>query len=947
MNHRKAVLAASIATALAWAATSQAQETRHDHDAHDGQAHEGHAQPAPTLDSIVVRGIADSLQRSLETKRNADAIIEVLTAEDVGKFPSTNVAEAMTMIPGVTVDRQFGQGEKISILGTDPALNRTLLNGQTVASADWFITDQPGRTFNYSLLAPQLVGSVEVYKSPEPHIDEGSIGGTVIIRTRRPLDLDGTLVSGQLGYLYNDRIRSGDPQGSMLFGWKNADANFGMILAAQRSEESIRRDGIESYGTVTGHNYAYGVGGGGSIFNRPTDWSQPPNADGSQPTLPPSCAGACADTLLGNLDAIGPNSISAHYFEQQRKRDTVSLALQFQPTDQLGIEFNALNVKAGYDNMSHSMFAFNGNGWNSLMRLTDLDVEGGVITRASFAGALVVYDLINRQSTVKTDSYDLKLTWDDERWFGSAHVGTTEATGGTGRQVFGEFLNWSDYSYDISSGRSLRFGASNPFTNPDAFRIDGGYANPWHTDPPGPDNWAPGWGGNIVTKPTSDREIYGQFDVGIRLDSPVHLLRFGAKRREHKTAQSMGGVSLAAIQGYGDATASQFAPRGLPGNYLSGFGDVGDLSNRFTIDGWALANWILSGEWLAPWQQMPNPDTFNDPSFVANTWTVTEDINAAYVQADFGVDRWRGNFGFRYVQTESDSQSWQCVAGVRPCPANGYERASVRKRYSDFLPSVNVAYDAADDLVLRFSAAKVMARPNYGDMSSYLWLGDQTLTGGGGNPDLDPYRSTNLDASAEWYFSDNAILAATVFHKDVGNYILVTTRNEVHFNQNQGADTTYSVSRPDNAGRAKIKGASLAYQQNFGGGFGLLANYTYADARAATGDAMPFNSRNQVSISPFFENERWTARVNYSRRSKYYTQVDRGNYLVTRDYTSVDASLGFRINDNFSLSLDGMNLLDSEYYTYAKVDGVPNTEKLVRGAYRTGRRYMASLRFQF
>ncbi|MBO9715118.1 TonB-dependent receptor plug domain-containing protein, partial [Sphingomonas sp.] len=114
------------------------------------------AQPADEGE-IVVTGFRASLAQSIDAKRKADAIIDSVSSEDVGKFPNTNVAEALTLVPGVTVDRQFGQGEKVSILGTDPALNRTLLNGQTVASADWFILDSPGRTFNYALLAPQLV----------------------------------------------------------------------------------------------------------------------------------------------------------------------------------------------------------------------------------------------------------------------------------------------------------------------------------------------------------------------------------------------------------------------------------------------------------------------------------------------------------------------------------------------------------------------------------------------------------------------------------------------------------------------------------------------------------------------------------------------------------------------------------------------------------------------
>src|SRR5690606_35477043 len=119
-----------------------------------------------------------------------------------------------------------------------------------------------------------------------------------------------------------------------------------------------------------------------------------------------------------------------------------------------------------------------------------------------------------------------------------------------------------------------------------------------------------------------------------RFDAPIYQVRFGLKRREHETAQSMSGVALAAVQGYGDATADMFDPRSLPDNYLSGFGNTGDLSRRFTIDGWALADYILGGEWLAPWQQMPVPDTFISRDFVSNTWRVTEDVDAAYVQAD-------------------------------------------------------------------------------------------------------------------------------------------------------------------------------------------------------------------------------------------------------------------------------------------------------------------------
>src|SRR5690606_23507215 len=162
-------------------------------------------------------------------------------------------------------------------------------------------------------------------------------------------------------------------------------------------------------------------------------------------------------------------------------------------------------------------------------------------------------------------------------------------------------------------------------------------------------------------------------------DGPVYQVRFGLKRRQHETGQTMAGVAVAAVAGYGDATAGDFSPRPLPGNYLGGFGDTGDLSNRFTIDGWAMADWILSGDWLAPWQTMPTPRTFSDPSFVKHTWTVTEDINAAYVQADYSWNGFRGNFGVRFVEAEPHSLGWQCTTGAS-CSAVRYEQVSVQKR---------------------------------------------------------------------------------------------------------------------------------------------------------------------------------------------------------------------------------------------------------------------------
>jgi iron complex outermembrane receptor protein len=940
LNHRKSPLTAAIVSCLALSFSAVAQDAPDD---------------ATELDRVVVTGIRASLQQSLETKRNADAIVDVITAEDVGKFPATNVAEAMTIIPGVTIDRAYGQGERVSILGVDPALNRTLLNGQSIASGDWNMSDFPTRTFNYSLLAPELVGKVEVFKSPEARLDEGSIGGTVNVSTRKPLDMPEQIsITGRISYARNDRVEKTDPSASAAFGWKNTADNFGFILSAQSSNESIRRDGIESYNTVRAKNYRDGLdGAAGSVNNTGDDWSQPALPNGKQPQKPGTCQGACADALNSNPEAIGPSTISAHFFEQERKRNTYSASLQFKPVEQLNIEINALKIDASFDHMAQSMFAWPGNTYGSLMTLTDVTIEDGLITGGKHKGGRMTFDMQNRRAKIESETYDIKLDWNGDHWYGSTHIGSTKAEGGP-EQVYASFLAPADYEWSIGNGpgtpATLKIIGDNPFTNPEMFRMDGGYASPWHTDAPTQSNWRSGWGGNLIEKPTLDKETYGQVDFGFKLDSPVYLIRAGYKQRSHETGQIQRGVVLDSVSTYGDATADMFDPRKLPGNYLDGFSGYGDLGNRFTIDGWKLADYINSGDWLAPWQSAPVSTTLGNLEFVRNTWTIEEDIKAAYVQADFSLDRLRGNIGVRYVRTESASSAYECNTGLKSCTerewsqeriAASFDYVTRKSKYNSVLPNLNLAYEASDDLVLRLSAAKTMARPGYSDLSSYMWLSDQTLTGAAGNPNLKPYRSSNLDFSAEWYFSEDAILAGSLFYRDVADYIVNVAQDETHWNDNQRDDAVYRVDRPVNGGDAKIKGASIAWQQNIGAGFGVIANYTYSDGEASGGLPLPYNSKNQFNISPYFENDRFTARITYNWRDKYFTRINGSQQLWTMDYHSLDASVSYKITNNLSVGLEGMNLLDEQYHSYF------GAEKLLNGAYKSGRRYMASLRFAF
>ncbi len=885
MKHRKSILIASASLlAVAGAGPAFAQATQ--------------------VDELVVTGIRASLQQSLETKRAADAIVDSVTAEDVGKFPNTNVAEALTMVPGVTVDRQFGQGEKVSILGTDPALNRTLLNGQTVASADWFILDTPGRTFNYALLAPQIVGRVDIYKSPEARLDEGSIGGTVIVNTRRPFDLKPLTLAGSLGYLYNDRSEEGDVQGAAMVSWKNEAETLGAAFSVQRATDQLRRDGLETYGTMAAGNWAGG------------------NADNPVDSRNFGCVGECALTLGANQNARSPNAFGTSFFEQERERTSYTASLQFRPMENLELEFNWLKIKATYDNLNQSMYAFQGNTWNSLGALTGLTVRDQVVTVASFQNALSVLDVQYREAEMNSDTYDFRGKYQGDGWDLSGNAGWSKADGGTKRQVFLEFLNWADYTVDISGAPGqagqLTY-ATNVQGNPAAFATD------------------PGWSGNLVEKPTTDEEKYAQADFGLDLDGVIKRVQVGYKFRRHETTQQYAGIAVTGVA----APASLFQPTTVPGNYLDGFGANDQMRGRFRISGDAMVAYVQGGQWLAPGQAMPTPSIFAAPEFTAGNWAIQEDINAIYAQAEIESGALRGNFGFRYVNTGVDSSGYVCNPGS-PCsgPADWSWRTT-SKSYDNVLPSVNLAYNVTEDVIVRFAAAQVIARPNYADMTNFFQLSDGILTGQGGNPNLDPYKSSNFNLSAEWYFQPQAIVALELFYKDISNYILQQTAPEQYFNQSQGRVTTYQISRPHNAGSADIAGFSLAYQQNYAYGLGLLANYTYADGEADDGADLPYNSRHQVNLSPFYENGPIQLRATYSWRSKYFTGVDRGDNMYVKDYDTLDVSGTYNFTDNVSLTLAGMNLTDSEYYAYA------NKESLPRGVYRTGRKYMATINLTF
>jgi len=913
MSMRKSTLiAAAVSLALAKHAAADSEQA---------------ANPASEeLETVLVTGIRASLAESLEVKRQSQAVVDVITSEDVGKFPDKNVAEALQRVSGVSISREFGEGERVSIRGTAPNLNRTQLNGHSIATADWFVLDQLSatRSFNYLMLPTEVIGQTEVYKGSQADFEEGGIGGTVNIKTRNPLDLPSFTFSGSLQGAYTELAESTDPQVGALFSWKNEAETVGFLLAGIYQERNIRRDGIEFLG----------------YSDRAID-----DQDGAIAAVP---------DLLGSA-----------YFTQDRKRTGANFGLQFRPSDALDINVTGLYSKLEADNFNHNYMAWFSNMFNAGEQPTGTSIKDGTLVGGTFAnsdaGWGVVYDAILRDAETETKSIDLDVTFHaSEGLTLHGKIGTTNADGKTSVQPFWETQAHTGFNWDFSNGV------------PEVDFTD----IPDRTDP----NSLPvlGWASQNQFL-NEDKEFYAYADADFKVDMGwVNSIKFGAKYTDHERNVD---ITYGQTRGLLGPTGCDGAPCSLafaagdvtPSNFLA------DIARPGTVDSYRLVSEQRLREIYGA-LDFTEYDP-NDPNIVANwpnfptnhfgpleSFVVDEKTYGGYLMANFESGKLHGNFGVRYVQTNQQSDGWQ--VGVSPAtpgainnPFGMIAPLSIDNDYSDVLPSVNLVYDLSDEVVMRFGAASVMARPEYNRIAPTITSFTPLLfTGTGGNPGLEPYRANQFDWSTEWYYGEGSLLAAALFYKDMESYVINGTGPErlpteiADPNDSRLDDPDadcqlistalygciYQIDRPVNGPGGTIKGVEFTWQQPIGGGFGMITNYTYSNASSDSGDPVPGNSKNTANLTAYFENERFDARLSYNYRSEYFIDKDRGRDLYSDATDSVDLSINVKLTDNFALTFDGVNLLDEDLFQY--YDGL--TSRPAR-YYDNGRIYYFGVRVNF
>jgi len=829
-------------------------------------AHFAYAQEAPEglMEEIEVTGIRGALKQGLDTKRFSDSVMDSVSAEDVGKFPDKNIGDALQRIPGVTVDRAWGEVSGVTIRGTAQQHSIVLLNGQNVGSVGWFDRGAINRSFNFENLSAEQVAGMDVYKSTEANINEGAIGGTVNLRTRKPLDMDALSIYGSIEGAKNSNADDWTPSYSALVSWKNDSETFGVLVAHSYEEINVVRQALEALG--------------GPVDGQATDSN--------------------GDSL------VTPWGMGSALFDETRERTSSQITLQLAPTDTLGFTLDYMQFGSDNSHTNSNVFAI--PGLNASVDADSVrtngkgtDYYGELTPNASSANGLVPLfnNTVYREPNMQTDVLNLSMDFAGNGWSSDVVIGQSTATSRTDQTStwWGNVNNptRTGFSYDFSGPLQIKPDYAADLQDHSLMTLHQEMTLVEHKRD------------NNINYAQADFNIeadlgaFNSFDVGVKLQS-----------QEFKNQSDNQNVDLSLLPALSMADFSDGQISGLHGAE----GKANTLTTFAAVDGEAVLKYAKA-----------RPTAV----VVTGKYSIEEDINAAYAKANFEGEAFRGNVGLRLVSTDVTSKGT-----IDGAPAKG------SKEYTNFLPSANLAYDLSDDIIFRFAAGSSLSRPDYDamQMAKTIQVNEQTAVIG--DPDLDPYKSDNYDLGLEWYFNDSSLLGATLFQKNIRDYIEKTTAIE----SLEGCGTSCRVTRSRNVGSAEVSGVEVQYQQDFGNGFGLTANYTYTDSKvknsAGQTSGLQGVSQNSYNMSAYYENDLISARLAYNARDEYIPVAGAANHLNDA-YDQVDASLIWHATENFDISLEAVNIFNEAVITN-------NTDTdTVQTVYEFGSRYYlgASLKF--
>jgi len=865
----------------------------------------------PAEDEIIVTGIRAAIENSIEVKREETSIVEVVSAEDIGKLPDVSIAESIARLPGLTAQRLNGRAQVISVRGLGPDLTTALLNGREITS----VGDNRGVEFDQ--FPSELLSSVVIYKTPDASLLSSGIAGTVDLRTVRPLDSDERTLAFGARYEWNEL-------GALNAGTEDTGYRFNAAYVDQFMDGRL---GV-ALGLATMLSPSQG-----ERFNT---WGYPSGPGG-------------AALIGGSKPYVQSNEL---------ERTGIIGTIEFEPSPTFSATIDA------YHSTFEEVQTLRGIelplAWSSATLQPGFTTSNGLITQGTFNGVKgVVRNDVNFRDAENTligvnAQWDLNDHWTVEFDASSSSVDRTdqilETYAGTGPAGVGAtdnlgFRSLGDAGFIFSSTLDYANYNTIVLTSPQG----------WGTGPGLPNGQA-----GYLNQPTIQDEL-----SAIRLSATRSMdsgwlssieLGLNVSNREKSFVSDEWFLRLPG------GAASAPIPTGLRlgPTSLAFLGIPGMVSYN--------AQGLLASGGLERLRN-PNGDVAN------KNWSVDETVTTAYVQfnidSDFGSVPLRGNFGLQAVQIDQSATGTAVSGGGSTFTARLVNDGD---EYVELLPSLNLGFEVTDDSVLRVAAARTLMRARMDDMRGGRTFGynpalaastnvnNSPWSAGGGNPRLRPYIATGFDISYERYLADRGgYVALAAYYKNLENWVW-DSRVVQDFTGFPFTGPTPALFRglsftKDNLDGGYIRGLEASVSLPLSvftpalEGFGVQASYSVTDSEITPEEGLdpitiPGLSETVTNITAYYERHGLQARVSWRYRSEFLGEVSgfaNGRQLRMVDSESVvDAQLGYRFEhgpmEGLSLFLQGNNLTDEEFSTYN--DGAPSQ---VIDYQRYGSTYMLGL----
>ena len=910
------------------------------------------------VEDIVVTGFRASLDAALDVKRTSVSAVDAIVAEDIAKFPDQNLAESLQRIPGITIQRDGGEGRAITVRGLGSQFTRVRVNGmETVATSSDGATSNRDRAFDFNVFASELFNSIVVHKTAEASLDEGSLGAVVDLNTGNPLGgKTGFTIVGSATASYNDLADTVGPRVAGLASWKSDSGKFGVAVSAayqrlktlELGNNTVRWsqapfdsvNGSPCYFNTTG-NAATGV-----TYTTPRG-----NAGGS---YRPSAA--CDQATLSFHPRIPRYGEVAH----DRERLGITGSVQWAPSDATKVSIDGLFSRFKADREEKWGEVLLRGNERSIDVLNPVYDSNNNMISATLNDAWVRTEHYLRES--ETTFYQLGGSWDQDvsdtfRFTVLGGFSKSDADVPKETTFVFDDRDAQGYFYDYSNMEfpKLTFGTS--VTDPANFQLAEIRDRP-----------------SNVTNTVRTAQIRTEWDavpdaLTIKTGAVYRRFRFDSQAFLRDTVVCGNGGVDRVLGTLACSPTSAFGPGTVYGFPAANLGELFTMGRAGQPAGTTTEFLIPDLQKSADFTNLYGRTATVDPG---NTRSVTEEVKGAYLQFDVKGEllglRYAANAGMRYAHT--DQSSTGLASGVP---------VTLGRTYDDWLPSMNVALFPAEDVIIRGAIAKVITRPSLGNLTPGGSVDGFNYNVSFGNPNLLPFRATAFDLAFEWYFAPQSIFSVALFKKDVESFPIGVTTNGTFASTGlptsiippaspaaqpgQLEQRPWNITSVTNGTGATLKGVEVSLQlpftflpgflKNFGG----IVNGTLIDSDAsyrvngaiqnacvrnattglcglgpnvqATRSTTLFGlSKKAVNGTLYYEDAKFSARVSGAFREGY-VDGNSGTGNVFEGYgdtLNVDASIRYKLTDWIEVSLEGVNLTDEYRFRYTDLDAQRNYE---------------------